>query len=208
MYCYRRGNGQKPPRTKPSGQKPSRTIEREFVRGAFVRIFFTRPTKNRGALRCVTYFWGVPGCVTKCDRWVWGGQNWPKIAWRTLWTALGWYRPSCWVASAYECSLICYEFYFEGAIISCDFVIFHYSSVDLSWVGLFEFGYCPPHEISHGCIGPIFDFASYVFDATANRCLISNLSISFNDTILVLRSLLTQPVNRRSLDDMVTEQIR
>jgi len=30
--------------------------------------------------------WGVPGCVTKCDRGR-GRQNWPKIAWRTLWTA-------------------------------------------------------------------------------------------------------------------------
>jgi len=29
---------------------------------------------------------GVPGCVTKCGRGK-GGQNWPKIAWRTLWTA-------------------------------------------------------------------------------------------------------------------------
>src|SRR6218665_1839414 len=72
MYSDRRGYGQKPPRTKPSrqktpGQRPSRTIEREFVQGAFVRIFCTRPTKNRGVPRCVTYFWGVPGCVTKCD---------------------------------------------------------------------------------------------------------------------------------------------
>src|SRR6218665_2929068 len=48
--------------------------------------FCTRPTKNRGDPRCVTYFRGVPGCVTKCDR---GrrGQNWPKIALRTLSTA-------------------------------------------------------------------------------------------------------------------------
>src|SRR6218665_1095507 len=31
-------------------------------------VFCTRPTKNRGGPRCVTYFWGVPGCVPKCDR--------------------------------------------------------------------------------------------------------------------------------------------
>ena len=65
------------------GQKPPRTIETEFVQGTFVRDFCTRPTKIRGGPRCVTYFRGV------CDK-VWqgeGGQNWPKIAWRTLWTA-------------------------------------------------------------------------------------------------------------------------
>ena len=79
MYCDRRGNGQKPTRTKPLGQKPLRTIEIEFGQGIFVQDFCTRPIKK-------TYFWGVPGCVTKCDRGR-GGQNWPKIAWRTLWTA-------------------------------------------------------------------------------------------------------------------------
>src|SRR6218665_2340833 len=69
MYCDRRGNGQKPTRTKPPGQKPPRTIEIEFVHGTFVRDFCTRPTKNRvGGPRRVTYFRGVPGCVTKCDR--------------------------------------------------------------------------------------------------------------------------------------------
>src|SRR6218665_3869611 len=77
MYSDRRENGQKPPRTKPSRQKtpdktprtkPPRTIEREFVHGAFVQAFCTRPTKIGVGSRCVTYFWGVPGCVTKCDR--------------------------------------------------------------------------------------------------------------------------------------------
>src|SRR6218665_1711498 len=79
MYCDRRGNGQKPTRTKTNpdqnqsgqnpGQKPPRTIEIEFVQGTFVRYFCTRPTKNRGGPRCVTYFrGGVPGYVTKCDR--------------------------------------------------------------------------------------------------------------------------------------------
>src|SRR6218665_1060406 len=50
------------------GQKPPQTIEIEFVQRAFVRDFCTRPTKNRGGPRRVTYFRGVPGCVTKCDR--------------------------------------------------------------------------------------------------------------------------------------------
>src|SRR6218665_1726166 len=67
MYCDRRGNGQKPIRTKPPGQKLPRTIEIEFVQGTFVKDFCTRPTKNRGSEMC-DVFSGVPGCVTKCDR--------------------------------------------------------------------------------------------------------------------------------------------
>src|SRR6218665_767434 len=77
LYADRRGYVQKPSRTKPSrqkppnkvpGHKPSRTIKREFAQRAFVRIFCTRPNKNGGGPRCVTYFWRVPGCATKCDR--------------------------------------------------------------------------------------------------------------------------------------------
>src|SRR6218665_3348899 len=78
VYSDRRENGQKPTRTKPSrqktplqnpGQKPPRTIEREFVQGAFVRAFLLDLLKIGGVgPRSVTYFWGVPGCVTKCDR--------------------------------------------------------------------------------------------------------------------------------------------
>ena len=49
-------------------QNPPRTIEIEFVQGTFVWDFCTRPTKNQGSQRCVTYFGGVPGCATKCDR--------------------------------------------------------------------------------------------------------------------------------------------
>ena len=59
------------------GQKSPRTSEIEFVQGTFFRDFCTRPIKNWGGPKCVTYFRGVPECVTKCDR---GGQNWPKIA--------------------------------------------------------------------------------------------------------------------------------
>ena len=39
MNCDRKGNGQKPTRTKPPGQKPPRTIEIEFVQGLLSRIF-------------------------------------------------------------------------------------------------------------------------------------------------------------------------
>ena len=93
MYSDRRGNDQKPPWTKPSrqrqepsGQKPLWTIEREFVQGAFVHVFCTRPTKNRGVRVVWRTFGEGPGM---CDRGG-GGQNWPKIVWRTLWTAPWW----------------------------------------------------------------------------------------------------------------------
>src|SRR6218665_825643 len=78
MYCDRRGNRRNQPGQNPR-TKPPRTIEIEFVQGTFVRDFCTRPTKNLGGPRCVTYFrgGGVPGYVTKCDREE-GGQNWPK----------------------------------------------------------------------------------------------------------------------------------
>ena len=57
MYSDGTGNGQnhpgqnlpdKEPPEKAPGHKPPRTIEREFVQGAFVRVFCTRPTKNGG----------------------------------------------------------------------------------------------------------------------------------------------------------------
>ena len=80
MYCNRRGTEKNQP-----GQKPPRTIEIEFVQGTFVRDFCTRPTKNRGSEIC--------DVLSEGSRDVWqsvtggGGQNWPNIAWRTLWTA-------------------------------------------------------------------------------------------------------------------------
>src|SRR6218665_3860250 len=52
--------------TKPPDKKTLQTIEREFVQGAFVRVFCTRPTKNRGSEMCDVF--GGPECVTKCDR--------------------------------------------------------------------------------------------------------------------------------------------
>jgi len=63
MYSDRRGNGQKPPQTKssrqktpltkPPGQKPLRTIEREFVQGAFVWVFVLGLLKIGGVVRDV-----------------------------------------------------------------------------------------------------------------------------------------------------------
>src|SRR6218665_273402 len=80
MYSDRRGTdknhpGQnlrdKRPPDKTREQKPPRKIEREFVQGAFVRDFCTRPTKNRGSEMCDVLL-GVPRCVTKGDR---GGRG-------------------------------------------------------------------------------------------------------------------------------------
>src|SRR6218665_4121737 len=92
------GDRQKPPRTKPCKQKtPDKPLGKKSP-----RINPCRPTLERhnffyvcmhvllkvGVPRCVTYFRG-PRFVTKCDREE-RGQNWSKIAWRTLSTA-----PAC-----------------------------------------------------------------------------------------------------------------
>ena len=47
MYSHRRGRDKNHPEQNLRIKTP-RTIEREFVEGAFVRVFCTRPTKNRG----------------------------------------------------------------------------------------------------------------------------------------------------------------
>ena len=54
--------------------KPPRTIERGILSGCFVLGLL-----KMGEFEMCDVLWGVPGCVTKCDR---GreGQNWPKIA--------------------------------------------------------------------------------------------------------------------------------
>ena len=95
MYCERRGNGQnhpdktfqtKDPLTKPSDKNPCEQLRENLYRGFCPGFLYYRPTKNWKGPRCVTYFWGEgPGM---CDNvWQREGQNWPKIAWRTLWTA-------------------------------------------------------------------------------------------------------------------------
>src|SRR6218665_2369750 len=58
----------KDPLTTLPRTKTLRTIEREVVQEAFVRNFCTRPTRNGRGPRCVTYFWRIPECVTKCDK--------------------------------------------------------------------------------------------------------------------------------------------
>ena len=75
MYCDRRGTDKNQPGQNPPDKNLRERFEIEFVQGTFVRDFRTRPTKNRGDPRSVTYFRGVPGCVTKCDR---GGSKLAK----------------------------------------------------------------------------------------------------------------------------------
>src|SRR6218665_3443463 len=60
----------KSPPDKSHGQKPPRTIVREFVKGGFVRDFCTRPTKIRGGgfEMCDVLSGRGSRDVTKCDR--------------------------------------------------------------------------------------------------------------------------------------------
>ena len=81
MYSDRKENGQKPPRTKPSRQTtpwqdPPDKIPREQLRqnlynGAFVQVFCTKPSKNRGVRDVWRTFGGGPGM---CDE-VWQGEG-------------------------------------------------------------------------------------------------------------------------------------
>src|SRR6218665_86663 len=79
MYSDRRGNGQKPPRspdktfqtkyplTKPPGKNPREQLRQNLYKG-LLSGFFVLGLLKIGGPRCVTFFRGVPGCVTKCDR--------------------------------------------------------------------------------------------------------------------------------------------
>ena len=84
MYSDRRGTYKnhpeqnlpdKKPRTKPPGQKPPRTKKNHYKGICMYACTSENWEKDP---RRVTYFWGVPRCVTKCDRG--GGENWSKIA--------------------------------------------------------------------------------------------------------------------------------
>src|SRR6218665_1573212 len=75
MYSDRRGNGQKPPRTKPSrqktpgqkpGQKPPRTNEKNLYMG-LLSGFVVLGLLKIGGSRFVPCFGVVPGFMTKCD---------------------------------------------------------------------------------------------------------------------------------------------
>ena len=68
MHSERRGTDNTfQTKDKTPGQKPPRTIEREFVQGAFVRDFVLDLQKIgvKGNPRCVTYTFGGLG---KCDK--------------------------------------------------------------------------------------------------------------------------------------------
>ena len=69
------GTDKNQPRQTPPGQKPSRTIEIEFVQGTFVRDFVLGLLKIGGSEMCDVLS-GVLGCVTKCDR----GKGGSKLA--------------------------------------------------------------------------------------------------------------------------------
>jgi len=76
----------KTPSDKPPGQKPPRTILTEFIQRGFCLGFFVLDLLNIGGFWDM---WRTFGGSGMCDE-VWlgeGGKNWPKIAWRTLWTA-------------------------------------------------------------------------------------------------------------------------
>jgi len=79
MYSDRRGMiknypGHKLPDERHPDKKTRRTIEREFVQGAFVRVFCTRLTKIRGWVRDVWHTFGG-------SRDVWqGGRRGSKLA--------------------------------------------------------------------------------------------------------------------------------
>ena len=51
-----------------------------LYRGLLSGFFVLGLLKIGGVPRCVTYFWWVPGCVTKCDR----GEGWLKLAKNSL----------------------------------------------------------------------------------------------------------------------------
>src|SRR6218665_2741482 len=65
-------------RQNPPDKNPREQLRENLYRG-FCQGFFVLGLLRMGGPRCVTYFWGVPGCVTKCDRRR-RGQNWQKIA--------------------------------------------------------------------------------------------------------------------------------
>src|SRR6218665_2401525 len=77
MHFDRKGYGQGPPQTKtfqtkdpltkPPDKNPREQLRENLYRGLLSGIFVLGLLKIGGPI-CVTYFWGVPECVTKCDR--------------------------------------------------------------------------------------------------------------------------------------------
>jgi len=98
MYSDRRGNGQKPPRIKPSRQNtlwqkprkktyPKNNWERLCPAGSCPGFFVLGLLKMGGSEMCDVLL-GVSGCVTKCDR----GRGWSKLA---KWRDVLYGRPLC-----------------------------------------------------------------------------------------------------------------
>jgi len=95
MYSDRRGNGQKPPRTKSSRQttlwqnsldKIPREQLREYAYRRLLSGFFVLGLLKMGeGPRCATYFGGSRDVWQSVTRGK--GSKLAKIAWRTLWTA-------------------------------------------------------------------------------------------------------------------------
>jgi len=85
----------KDPPTKALGQRPPANNWERICTGGLCPGFCTRPTKNRGVRDVWRTFWG--------SRDVWqsvtggGGQNWPKIALRTLWTKMSYIHRVRWM---------------------------------------------------------------------------------------------------------------
>jgi len=98
----------KDPLTKPRDKNPREQLRQNLHKEAFVRIFCTKPSKNRVGVRDV---WrSVAGG---------GGKNWPKIAWRTLWTA-----PS----HLFDCACLDVEQVLHPQLLmSADASCYHYS---------------------------------------------------------------------------------
>src|SRR6218665_1111497 len=63
MFSDRRGN-----RPKPLDKNPSEQLRENLYMGLLSGFFVLDLLKVGGCPRCVTYFRGVSGCVTKCDR--------------------------------------------------------------------------------------------------------------------------------------------
>ena len=101
LYTDRRGNGQKttPDKIfqtkdfsdKPPGQKPREQLRENLYRWFLPWVFCTIGLLKMG-VRGVWRTFGRGGVPGYRDIWQsvtrGGGQNWPKIAWSTLWTTL------------------------------------------------------------------------------------------------------------------------
>src|SRR6218665_775881 len=68
MYCERRGNGQKPTRTKPPRQNLRQQLRQNLYRERLSWIFVLSLLKIGGWAEMCDVLSGVQGCVKKCDK--------------------------------------------------------------------------------------------------------------------------------------------